>query len=317
MKTLERAVKIAGFVLNKKLLFVINLSFSIFLIILTMALIRNVISFKMSSFNIDDDKALFDTAGGELKKDLNDYADAVTKNPFGVADAVFSPLTVKTDAAKSDNNKADVKLLGTISGNMGTGYAILKDNKGKQEMFKINEKAFSLGTLTGVAIDSITIDDELKIYIEDIYKYGTETQKTASIASAASSPKSREAIHNTLDSADISEHIRPISDTSYEVDSDMVQNAIANPRNLMTDARLQPRYINGKQEGFIMKEIKKDGIYAYLGLKNDDVLLRINSYDLTDPETALQAFSALRGVNAIELNIIRDNANLTLDYQIK
>ncbi len=45
--------------------------------------------------------------------------------------------------------------------------------------------------------------------------------------------------------------------------------------------------------------------------------MRINEYDISDPERALQAFTALRGLDRIQLDLIRNGAKMTMTYQIK
>ena len=85
----------------------------------------------------------------------------------------------------------------------------------------------------------------------------------------------------------------------------------------MTDARLIPNFVRGKQKGFILEEVKPDGIYHRLGLRNGDVILRINGYNISNPEAALQAFTALKGLDKIQLNIIRNGKQITLTYLVK
>jgi general secretion pathway protein C len=101
------------------------------------------------------------------------------------------------------------------------------------------------------------------------------------------------------------------------VDRFKVEEAIEHPQQLMTDARLQPVFRDGKQYGFVLKEVKRDGIYYKLGLRNNDILLRINEFDITDPETALRAFTQLRGADEIELYILRNGKEKRLRYIIR
>ncbi len=86
---------------------------------------------------------------------------------------------------------------------------------------------------------------------------------------------------------------------------------------MMTDARLKPNVANGKEEGFVLNEVKPGGIYHSLGLQDGDVLLRINEYDISNPERALQAFNALRGLDRVQIDMIRSGARMTMTYQIK
>ena len=85
----------------------------------------------------------------------------------------------------------------------------------------------------------------------------------------------------------------------------------------MTDARFVPNFINGRQQGFELREVKPGGIYSSLGLQNGDVLLRINEFTISNPESALQAFTALKGIDRAQLDIIRGGSRMTMTYQIR
>jgi general secretion pathway protein C len=67
----------------------------------------------------------------------------------------------------------------------------------------------------------------------------------------------------------------------------------------------------------MLREVRRNGLYDSLGMQNGDVLLRINSFNISNPENALQAFTALRGMDKVQLDIIRNNNRMTLNYQIR
>lgn len=78
-----------------------------------------------------------------------------------------------------------------------------------------------------------------------------------------------------------------------------------------------PNIKNGVQEGFSISEVRPGGLYESLGLRNGDILLRINNLEISKPEVAIQAMSALRGMNTVNLDIIRNSSKLTMSYQIR
>jgi general secretion pathway protein C len=110
---------------------------------------------------------------------------------------------------------------------------------------------------------------------------------------------------------------RKIGRGTYIVDQAKLQETISNPGQMMTDARLKPNIVNGKEEGFALSEVKPGGIYQSLGLQDGDVLLRINEYDISNPERALQAFTALKGLERVQIDLIRSGSKMTMTYQIK
>ena len=96
-----------------------------------------------------------------------------------------------------------------------------------------------------------------------------------------------------------------------------MQHALNNPEQLLTDARLLPNLKNNKQEGFKMFEVKRGGIYESLGLRNGDILLRVNELEISNPEVAINAMTAIKGMDRVSLDIIRNGEKLSMDYEIR
>jgi general secretion pathway protein C len=106
-------------------------------------------------------------------------------------------------------------------------------------------------------------------------------------------------------------------ESTYLIDQQRIQQALEKPDQLMTDARFIPNMVEGRQQGFVLRELKAGGIYQSLGLQNGDILLRINEYSISSPDTALQAITALKGIDRAQLDIIRNGSKTTMTYQIR
>ncbi|MBF0317298.1 MAG: hypothetical protein HQL04_03915 [Nitrospirae bacterium] len=284
--TRERAIFLAGVMLFAAL------------ILLSLYVVRDIISFRLRDMTVKRpptaDKPL------QTPKSLMDYSTVVSNNPFGVKSEGLSQLTGSKKPADAVVT-TKLRLIGTIAGNKGTGYAVIEDEYGAQEVFKAGDTVFKTSALDKVLPDSVILKDGTRLTLAEI-------PLTTTVAQTAPVPPPVAAADS---------FIRPTATNTYALSARKVQEAIDNPKALMTEARLQPRYNNGKQEGFLLQEIKQGGIYEQLGLKNGDVLLSINKYDITNPETGLQAFTALRGVSDLQLDILRQGTKVTLNYQIK
>lgn len=308
---------------NRRFLALANLLLTCVLLLAVMALARDYLSMR--------GKTAPPSAMGAIDKStphgitLAGYAAAVTDNPFGIHPALFSPLKGVTRGEEKNSAPAtNLKLLGTISGTRGLGYAVIQNMKGVQEIFKVGDDVFDEGALAVVKPDAVYLKGGARIGIVDIAAKGQSGPGASAAqvpapagARPPAAPLPGQSAMSPAQDTGLSSYIKPAGDNSYVVDQAMIQNAVENPRQLMTEARLQPRYADGKQEGFIMMEIKKGGIYDHLGLRNGDVLLSINEFKLNDPETGLQAFTALRGAQSINLNVLRGDQPVTLNYQIK
>jgi general secretion pathway protein C len=93
--------------------------------------------------------------------------------------------------------------------------------------------------------------------------------------------------------------------------------ALDNIGQAMTDARLLPSMKDGKVEGFRASEVRATGLFATIGIKNGDVLLRINDFPIDSPEKAIQSLASLKGQNRIKLDLVRDGQPSTFNYDIR
>lgn len=255
------------------------------------------------------------------KKELMDYNTILKKNPFGFYAGELKQLSGISNQQSA--SQLDITLVGTVSGHKQFAYAIFADKNNAQEVFKIGDSVFGLGKLQKIEKEMVVINDKGKtkeIRITDIVSV-KESALSDTKGNIPSRPRATRAIRraeqSSPDSFSGEKFARKMADTSYIVDGQRVQQALSNPNQIMTDARLLPNVTDGRQEGFVLKEVRQNGIYQSLGLQNGDILLRINEYNISNPEAALQAFTALKGMDRVQLDIIRNGARMTMTYQIR
>jgi general secretion pathway protein C len=293
--------------LKKKNIFYLNVIIGIALIVSTLFLVRDIISnyFEKEKTTERDMTASKNTDTSRRKSlrldseiQLEDYSPILKNNPFGFSGGEIRSLNA---LMSTGGQRADVVLIGTVVGPKELSCGVFKDSSGMQDVFKVGEPVLGLGVLYKVEKDKVFIkqgEKTIEIPLEDLKV--KEINKTASEGSRFTSLFAKK-----------------IGNSTYIVDKRKVQEAISNPSQMMTDARLRPNNINGKEEGFILSEVKPDGIYHSLGLQNGDILLRINEYDISNPERALQAFTALKGLDRVQIDLIRAGSKMTMTYQIK
>ncbi len=292
-------------VFNKKISIALNCIVTILFITSTMLLIRDHILFTRYSTKNEQKKLINFASKTQKKIEITNYSDILQNNPFGVkTNKAVSFHNMGEDMDQTSVNISEFTLSGTISDDDGAGFAVFRNSEGKQEIFKTGDFVYNLGKLEKVFPSKAVINGQqlFEIRLMDLNE------------AAALRPETKKRVRSGKRR---SGYIRAASKNSYIIDKRKLHEAIENPQQLMTDSRLYPRYVKGEQKGYVLKEVKRGGIYDNLGLKNRDVLLKINDYDINDPELALKAFSALRGASKINLNILRRGKKMTLTYQIK
>jgi len=278
---------------NPKTLTALNTVLFIILLFLILLFAREIIS-SLSKSRPAPARSR-ETAQAETGRSFQDYAAILKRNPFGPPAGELKMLTSGTSTSASP---ADITLVGTISGE-GSGYAIFLDRSWRQDIYRVGQEVPGIGRLTRVEKEKAYINAsgrEIAIPFSDI----TEVREIR----APGAPASLSIGRRTGDSA-------------YMIDQQKILQALERPDQIMTDARFTPHMVDGRQQGFILREVKPQGIYSGLGLQNGDILLRINEYSISSAESALQALTALRGIDRAQLDIIRNGSNMTMTYQIR
>jgi len=79
-----------------------------------------------------------------------------------------------------------------------------------------------------------------------------------------------------------------IDDTHLQIDRDVVNKALDNMGELLTQARCVPNMVNGSPAGFKCFQIVPGSIYEQLGMENGDVICGINGEPINNPGAYFQ-----------------------------
>ncbi|AFE05079.1 general secretion pathway protein C [Corallococcus coralloides DSM 2259] len=111
--------------------------------------------------------------------------------------------------------------------------------------------------------------------------------------------------------------IRETGPDTYAVPREDVTEALTHLNELSMQARVVPAFKDGRPMGFKLFSIREESFYSRLGLRNGDVLQRINGLDLDSPDKALEAFTKLRDARRIELQIERGGAPVRKTFDVQ
>ncbi len=283
----------------------VNSALVLLLLVSAIFLTRSIITAVFSSKARTNTAAPGDMPLSSHKSDLMSYAPILEKNPFGKP-MKLTPVEVRQKKKKTYSQPSGMVLIGTVTGTDEMSYAVFEDRSSvpvRQEVFAYHDDVFEYGVLTGVNGSSATITNGTRSFTLEIpLENPSETPDTQSVSRHKPAKAS---------------FARQVGKQEYILDSSKVRKSLENPEQIMTDARLLPNFVQGKQQGFKISEVIPDGIYDSLGLQNSDILLRVNSLEISNPEVAMQAMTALKGMNKVTLDIIRNGRNMSMTYKMR
>lgn len=140
--------------------------------------------------------------------------------------------------------------------------------------------------------------------------------KPAAAATAAPEDPSAGFYGSSISEAELDQNIHQVSDTKYNVERGLIDKVLANQAELMRSARVVPHEENGRVVGVKLYGIRRSSLLGKLGLQNGDLLRTINGFDMSSPDTALEAYAKLRTASALSLAVTRRGSAVTMDYQV-
>ncbi len=108
------------------------------------------------------------------------------------------------------------------------------------------------------------------------------------------------------------EGIKEVTEGVYEVDQKMLDELLSNPNELLTQARVIPQ-----EDGLRFFAIRPNSVFFKIGIRNGDILHKINDVELSNVENALNLFEELRGQAKFNINLTRRGQKLTNEYTVK
>lgn len=238
---------------------------------------------------------------------LSAYLPMARRDLFAaVSDA--EPESGPRSTTTTQTGPADLKLLGT-GGQGDFRYGVVEDTKAKeQKLVRVGEdlggaEVVDVGwrrlTLKrGPTEELLTVPPDLGV--------SKSPKKTASRPSTVrTNPSATEA------------KVRKIGDDRFMIGRDEVDHQLENLSSLFTQMRAVPSIKEGQTQGFRVFAIRRGSLFQQLGLRNNDVIQRINGMELTDPGRAMGLFEELKGETRLSVDVLRGGEPRTLSYEIR
>lgn len=206
-----------------------------------------------------------------------------------------------TDKTECSQTSLPGTLIGTIaSTDPYSSFALVQEGDNKVHLYEVGRELTGGARIAAVLRHKVFIVNNGRV---ECFLHGEA-------AKAAAKPK-------TEATAEGGDGIRKVSESEFIVANSEVQKALENMAVLSTQARIVPSFENGVANGFRFYSIQPGSLYTKIGLKNGDVVQRVNGQDMSSPEKALEVYTKLRTEKRITVDLLRNNAKFSLDYTIQ
>ena len=233
------------------------------------------------------------------------------RNLFGMeieAPAASAPRPIRSRPdPSSSGSTTPVHLVGTVVGETPRdSYAVVEDPKTREEqIFRVGEEIQPGVELVAVHRNAITV--RRGGHLEEI-QMTEETGKSSTRLARR---------HRPPPIPPRAQGVEEAAPQHFVVDKEEVEAALQDINRLMTQARVVPNFTGGKADGFRIFSIVPGSLYDRAGLRNGDIIQRINGVDLDSPEKAMEIFQLLRDNDTFTIDLVRAGKRMTLTYEIR
>ena len=118
----------------------------------------------------------------------------------------------------------------------------------------------------------------------------------------------------------VDDNIQQIGENNYKIQKVAIEKAMSNLNEVITQARMVPNFVQDGQgkrvDGFRVFKIIPGSIFEKLGIRDGDVIKKINNAPLDSVDQAFMLLQSLRYEKKFDIDVLRGNQPVTMTYQV-
>jgi general secretion pathway protein C len=200
-----------------------------------------------------------------------------------------------------------VRLRGTVYREPGKSLAIIEDIKTrKQDLYHVGDVILGEAKLVAVSRNKVYLERDGKREILEVY----EEPKVKARERAGGGRPRKVSIPEGAG-------IRRLSANRYRIPREDLSNAFDNMSQLLTQVRMVPNFTDGEPDGFKLLSIKAGSLIHRSGLRDGDIIKRVNGIEIESPETAFEVYEQVKNEPTITVEIVRGGRRRTFTYEVR
>jgi len=233
----------------------------------------------------------------DIKGDImpvSNFKSITERNLFGTGNKASKDNTSE-DIEALEPTSLNLALLGTVTGNNQDARAVIEEiGKRKQGLYKVGDSiqnAIIKVIFNGKVVLKVGNKDEV-LSIEDSF-----SSRTGKANRVKASPN------------------KAVS--TITVKRSDIRRALKDINKLMSQVLVRPHFKSGRADGLEVTQIKRGSFFASLGLKNGDVIQKINNRPIKSPDDAMVFYNRLKSGSQVSVVISRGKQSKTINYRFR
>jgi general secretion pathway protein C len=228
---------------------------------------------------------------------VDNFKSITERNLFGTVDKSSKDNTSE-DIEGLEPTSLNVALLGTVTGDDQDARAVIEEiGKRKQGLYKVGDSiqnAMVKMILNGKVVLRVGDKDEI-LSLED--SFPSSSARTGKVNPVKGS--NNKAV------------------STITVKRSDVRRALKDINELMSQVFVSPHFTNGRADGLAVTQIKRGSFFASLGLKNGDVIQKIDNKPIKSPDDAMAFYNRLKSGSRVSVVITRGQKPKTINYRFR
>ena len=235
------------------------------------------------------------------------YNTIAKRDIFNLEPRISAPVVARIDL--------HLKLLGISTLTRSAPFAIIEDQGGNQDLWKLGEDIPDAGKLVAIEKTRVVIDHQGQLVALDL-PANEAPEESPPTRGFAGLPMPTITPPESNDSDDVDVNVDETSPNHYSVSRGDLRNALRHTSQLMTQIHATPNIQNGRPNGLNITEVEPGSVFEDLGLEDGDLLNSIDGRPLVNPAEAIGLLSTLPARQSVEISVTRDGDPVTLHYDI-
>jgi general secretion pathway protein C len=241
---------------------------------------------------------------GNQQTKFIDVAKIQALHLFGFYDET-EETTPEVEMSNVPETTLNLILSGLVASDNKNIAAAIIENKGKQETYGIGETINGTrANLEQVLMDRVLIKQSgrLETLMLDGFDYNQPAKEVAKRPETSDPSK----VNDNLRRSDVVDHRRnkQLTDTAKNLRSELSND----PTKISDYLRISPKRKSGQIVGYSLRPGKNPEFFKLAGLKNGDIAVQMNGFDLVEPAQAMQAMAEMKKARDISLLVDRQGS---------
>lgn len=201
---------------------------------------------------------------------------------------------IKNDAKQNIQDLSNYKLKAIYYENINSGWIVLEKNLGNESHILTYKEILDGYSLSKLFLNYVIFEKDKKEYKLEI--------------------KEEYSNHEELNTSSKQEII--IKNNGATVSRDYLNSYIKDTNKIWKNIEISEIRNGDKLDGFKINNINKDSVFAKIGLKEGDIIKMVNNSVLSSYSDALKVYGNMENTRYINMQILRNNELMELNYEI-